>query len=75
MVNVRRELQVERLAWASGTHGTVLRTEDGGFVWQGCAVPAGAAELDFRGIQAFDEQTAIVMSSGPGDRSRLRRGL
>ena len=61
------------VAWASGSKGTVLRTEDGGFVWQGCAVPAGAADLDFRGIQAFDEQTAIVMSSGPGERSRLYR--
>ncbi len=61
------------VAWASGTKGTVLRTEDSGFVWQGCAVPAGAAGLDFRGIQAFDEQTAIVMSSGPGEQSRLYR--
>ena len=58
-------------AWASGTHGTVLRTEDSGFVWQGCAVPPGAEKLDFRGIQAFDDQTAIVMSSGKGDLSRV----
>ena len=58
-------------AWASGTHGTVLRTEDSGFVWQGCTVPPGAEKLDFRGIQAFDDQTAIVMSSGRGDLSRV----
>lgn len=58
-------------AWASGTHGTVLRTEDSGFVWQGCTVPPGAEKLDFRGIQAFDDQTAIVMSSGKGDLSRV----
>ncbi|GAA3751648.1 WD40/YVTN/BNR-like repeat-containing protein [Terriglobus aquaticus] len=58
-------------AWASGTHGTVLRTEDSGFVWQGCSVPPGAEQLDFRGIQAFDDQTAIVMSSGKGDLSRV----
>lgn len=59
------------VAWASGTHGTVLRTEDGGYVWQTCAVPPGADKLDFRGVQAFDANTAIVMSSGPGDLSRL----
>jgi hypothetical protein len=59
------------VAWASGTNGTVLRTEDGGYLWQTCAIPPGAEKLDFRGVQAFDENTAIVMSSGPGDQSRL----
>lgn len=59
------------VAWASGTHGTVLRTEDGGYVWQSCSIPPGAENLDFRGVQAFDANTAIVMSSGPGDQSRL----
>lgn len=59
------------VAWASGSQGTILRTEDGGYVWQGCAQPQGATRLDFRGIQAWDENTAIVMSAGPGDRSRL----
>lgn len=59
------------VAWASGTHGTVLRTEDMGFVWQVCTVPPGAEKLDFRGVQGFDANTAIVMSSGAGDQSRL----
>jgi photosystem II stability/assembly factor-like uncharacterized protein len=59
------------VAWASGTNGTVLRTEDGGYLWQTCAIPPGAEKLDFRGVQAFDENTAIVMSSGTGDQSRL----
>jgi photosystem II stability/assembly factor-like uncharacterized protein len=59
------------VAWASGANGTVLRTEDGGYLWQTCNIPPGAENLDFRGIQAFDENTAIVMSSGPGDQSRL----
>jgi photosystem II stability/assembly factor-like uncharacterized protein len=59
------------VAWASGTGGTVVRTEDGGYMWQHCSTPPGAEKLDFRGIQAFDENTAIVMSSGPGDQSRL----
>src|ERR1700679_2504176 len=59
------------IAWASGTNGTVLRTEDAGYLWQTCTIPAGAEHLDFRGIQAFDANTAIVMSSGKGDLSRL----
>ena len=59
------------VAWASGTNGTVLRTTDGGTNWQTCAIPPAAEKLDFRGIQAFDANTAIVMSSGTGDLSRL----
>lgn len=59
------------VAWASGTDGTVLRTEDSGYMWQGCAMPPGAEKLDFRGIWAWDENTALVMSSGPGILSRI----
>ena len=39
------------VAWASGTDGTILRTEDAGFVWQLCAKPPGGEHLDFRAIQ------------------------
>lgn len=59
------------VAWASGINGTILRTEDGGYMWQSCAMPSGAEKLDFRGIWAWDANTAIAMSSGPGDLSRL----
>ena len=59
------------IAWASGTEGTVLRTTDEGKTWQRCTTPPAADKLDFRGIQAFDANTAIVMSSGKGDLSRL----
>ena len=59
------------VAWASGTNGTVLRTEDGGYVWQSCTIPPGAEKLDFRAVQAFNANTAIVLSSGKGDQSRL----
>jgi photosystem II stability/assembly factor-like uncharacterized protein len=59
------------IAWASGTGGTVLRTEDGGVTWQHCAVPPEAEELDFRGVQALDANTALVMSSGKGYVSRI----
>lgn len=61
------------VAWASGSGGTVLRTVDGGRNWQTCAVPPEAGKLDFRAVQAFDENTAVVMSAGTGDLSRLYR--
>ena len=59
------------IAWASGIDGTVLCTTDDGAHWQRCATPPDAEHLDFRGVQAFDGITAIVMSSGKGPLSRL----
>ncbi len=59
------------VAWASGTEGTVIHTDDGGAHWQRCAVPPGAEKLDFRGVWAWSSQRAVVMSIGEGDQSRL----
>lgn len=59
------------VVWASGTDGTVLRSEDTGYLWQACNTPPGAGKLDFRGIWAWDAQNVFVMSAGPGDQSRL----
>jgi photosystem II stability/assembly factor-like uncharacterized protein len=58
-------------AWASGTGGTVLRTTDGGRTWAALAVP-GAESLDFRGIKAFDSETAVVMSAGQAEQGKAR---
>jgi photosystem II stability/assembly factor-like uncharacterized protein len=59
----------QKIAWASGTHGTYLRTTDG-HLWIPDHVP-GADSLDFRGIVAFSADEAFLMSSGPGDQSRI----
>jgi len=47
-------------AWASGSKGTILRTIDGGKTWLSSKVK-GYETLDFRDIEAFDKNTAIIM--------------
>jgi photosystem II stability/assembly factor-like uncharacterized protein len=59
-----------QIAWASGTHGTYLRTIDGGRTWSPAQVP-DAATLDFRAVVAFSADDAFLMSAGPGDQSRI----
>ena len=58
------------VAWASGTHGTYLRTTDGGAHWEPAQVP-GAESLDFRAVVGFSAEEAFLMSSGPGELSRI----
>jgi photosystem II stability/assembly factor-like uncharacterized protein len=58
-----------KIAWASGTHGTYLRTADGQ-TWQTAQVP-GAESLDFRAVVAFSTDEAFLMSAGSGDQSRI----
>jgi photosystem II stability/assembly factor-like uncharacterized protein len=60
----------KKIAWASGTHGTYLRTTDGGRSWRSAQVP-GAGALDFRGVVAFSVDEAFLMSAGPGEQSRI----
>jgi photosystem II stability/assembly factor-like uncharacterized protein len=60
----------QRVAWASGTGGTVLRTTNGGDAWDTITVP-GAQGLDFRDIDAINDKTAYVLSIGNGEASRI----
>ena len=60
----------DRVAWASGAGGTVLRTTDGGATWQKLVVP-DAEKLDFRDVDAVSETTAYILSIGPGPASRI----
>ena len=60
----------DRVAWASGSGGTVVRTSDGGATWQTLSVP-DAAKLDFRDVDAIDERVAYVHSVGSGESSRI----
>jgi photosystem II stability/assembly factor-like uncharacterized protein len=60
----------DRIAWASGANGTYARTVDGGKTWQAATVP-GAEKLDFRDVEAFDADTAYLLSIGEGENSRI----
>lgn len=64
----------EKVVWASGTGGTVVRTVDGGSNWKVMSVP-GAEKLDFRDIEAFDANTAYILSIGNGDSSRIYKTI
>jgi photosystem II stability/assembly factor-like uncharacterized protein len=59
-----------QIAWASGTHGTYLRTIDAGNSWTSTQL-SGAEALDFRAVVAFSAEEAFLMSAGPGDQSRI----
>ncbi|HLW51925.1 MAG TPA: hypothetical protein VKW06_03695 [Candidatus Angelobacter sp.] len=59
------------VVWASGTGGTVIRTVDGGKQWSVITVPS-AEKLDFRGIRAFDENNAVIISSGEAEKGQAR---
>ena len=60
----------KNVIWASGTGGTFLKTVDGGKNWTVGKVPE-ADKLDFRDIEAFDENTAYILSIGDGENSRI----
>ena len=59
-----------KIVWVSGTQGTYARTSDGGKTWSVGTAP-DARNLDFRAVEAFGENTAYLMSAGPGDKSRI----
>ncbi|MET7702060.1 oxidoreductase, partial [Streptomyces sp. NPDC005485] len=59
-------------AWVAGSKGTVLRTTDGGAHWRNVS-PPGAADLEFRDIEAFDARRAVALSIGEGAASRVFR--
>lgn len=51
-----------RVAWVSGTGGTVGKTTDGGQTWEFKTVK-GFEHTDFRDIEAFDARNAIIMGT------------
>lgn len=60
----------ERVVWVSGHGGTFAVTSDGGESWRARVMP-GADTLQFRDVDAFDDQTAFMLSAGTGELSRI----
>lgn len=61
------------IVWASGSNSTVLRTLNGGTSWQQIHVTSD--QLDFRDIDAFDANTAYLLSIGNGPASRIYKTI
>lgn len=61
----------DKLVWASGSKGTIIRTTDGGASWWRLRMPEESHDFDFRDVEAFSADVAYVMSSGPGEQSRI----
>lgn len=53
----------DRVAWVSGSKGTIGVTRDGGATWKFSQVP-GFEKFDFRSVYAFDESKAIIANAG-----------
>ncbi len=53
----------DKVAWISGSKGTIAVTKDGGKTWDWQQVK-GFEKSDFRAIEAFSSREAIIMSSG-----------
>jgi photosystem II stability/assembly factor-like uncharacterized protein len=65
----------DRVVWASGGAGTVLKTTNGGDTWTRVAAPPGAEQLDFRDIDAFSSNVAYILSIGNGELSRIYKTM
>src|SRR5262245_8574978 len=69
---IRNTATGRAVIWASGSHGVILRSSDGGATWKRLSV-TDQTDLDFRGVVAITETTAYLMSSGAGENSRIYR--
>lgn len=60
----------DKIVWASGSKGVVLRTLDGGTTWERKTMPSGDS-LQFRDIHARGADSAWALSIGNGAASRI----
>lgn len=58
------------VVWVSGHGGTWGRSVDGGATWT-TGVVAGADTLQFRDVEGFDADRAVLLAAGSGPMSRL----
>lgn len=67
--SLRASAVFEGVAWVAGTGGKIFRSEDQGLYWQDISITG--FDGDIRDIEVFDKSTAIAMSVGSGEQSRL----
>jgi len=53
----------DTVCWVSGSQGTVIKTLDGGAIWDSVS-PPGYSTKEFRDIHAYSPEHAVIMSSG-----------
>jgi photosystem II stability/assembly factor-like uncharacterized protein len=63
----------DRIVWIAGTNGTVLKTLDGGATWKsvGPVLAPNDTDIQFRDVQAWSGETAVVLSIGESTSSRI----
>src|SRR5690242_1366801 len=62
------------IVWVSGTDSTVLLTVDGGTTWSNVSPslsPENSTTFQFRDVAAFSAKSAVVLSIGEGNASRI----
>jgi len=64
----------ETTCWFGTAKGTIGKTSDGGNTWKLLKV-AGADEVEFRDVEAFDAKRCLAMSVGAGPASRIYQTL
>ncbi|MEU6073862.1 hypothetical protein [Micromonospora sp. NPDC047074] len=62
-----------RVAWASGSDNTALRTVDGGRNWRRVGPTRVEPTLQLQDIAAFDAYRAVILSIGAGGEPRVYR--
>jgi photosystem II stability/assembly factor-like uncharacterized protein len=64
-----------KIVWVTGTNGTVLRTVNSGATWTNVSptfLPSeNSTDFQFRDIHAFSAHSAIILSIGEGNLSRI----
>lgn len=53
----------DQVIWVSGSNSSVGKSTDGGITWKWIQ-PKGYEKIDFRDIEAFDDQNAIIVNAG-----------
>ena len=61
----------DRVVWASGANGTILRTTDGGEHWLKLAVPRTPPRSTSATSMPSSDRAAYALSIGNGDASRI----